>query len=171
MPELTVPLSTSGAHIGPSLLPRHHAWELGIKAFGSDTGLILLWGLVTPAGFMLLIHGPALVINLVPPISQAPWAWNVGNKLCIWEREIPCALIWFSISFSPEINTKDPFHSFFLIPFIIINWNTCYVLDTGKSVANDQDKIGLWPLGAYSIFGDTDTKQILLISNMLYQLW
>lgn len=65
---------------------------------------------------------------------------------------------------------KRPLPFIFLNAFIIINWNTCYVLDTGKSVANEQDKIGLWPHGAYSIFGETDTKQILLLSNMLYQL-
>lgn len=36
-----------------------------------------------------------------------------------------------------------PLSFIFLNTFLIIDWNTYYVLDTGKSVANERDKIGL----------------------------
>lgn len=35
-------------------------------------------------------------------------------------------------------------------------------IDTGESVANEQAKIGPWPHGGYSVFGETGTKQIVL---------
>lgn len=57
---------------------------------------------------------------------------------------------------------KWPLSFIFLNTVLIIDWNTYYVLDTGKSVANEQDKIGLWPHEAYRLFGETNTKQILL---------
>lgn len=40
----------------------------------------------------------------------------------------------------------------FLKAFTLTNRNTYYVLDTGELVASEQDKIGLWPHGGYSIF-------------------
>lgn len=36
-----------------------------------------------------------------------------------------------------------PIAFIFLNTFLIVDWNTYYVLDTGKSVANERDKIGL----------------------------
>lgn len=59
-----------------------------------------------------------------------------------------------------------PFILFFKNTFIIINWNTYYVLGNGESVASEQGKIGPWPRGAYSVFGDTDTKHINLINSI-----
>lgn len=49
----------------------------------------------------------------------------------------------------------------FLNTFIIVNRNAYCVLDTGESVASEQGYIGPCPHGAYSLFGETNTKQIL----------
>lgn len=128
----------------------------------SKTGLILLWDLLALAGFMLSIHVPALVIKCAPHLSGS---LGLGCRkqilyLPLRKRNTLCSDMILHKLLSRN-QYKWTFSFIFLNTFIIINQNAYCVLDTGESAASEQGYIGPCSHGAYSLFGETNTKQIL----------
>lgn len=168
IPELAVPLSTSRACLGPpqdsqSLPPRHHVGKLKIKAFGfryranSSLGSFDSCRLHASHSWPTFSYkmGAAHLSGFLglECRKQIASAFEKEKYLCsdmiLHKLLYRCQYTW-------------PLSFIFLNAFTPINWTTYYVLDTRESVASEQDKIGPWPYGGYSVFGETDTKQILL---------